>query len=176
MLQWGPARRESRIGQPVISRVGIGFDAHPLVKGRPLVLGGVGLPFHSGLVGHSDGDVLVHAIMDGLLGAAGLGDKGVHFPSSDHQYKGASSLILLSRVAELMDEEGWRVVNIDATMLAQRPALRPFFEDMKEKISAALAIPGSSVSIKATTTDFLGFVGREEGMAAYAVALLEQTA
>ena len=160
----------------MISRVGIGFDAHPLVKGRPLILGGVELPFQSGLAGHSDGDVLVHAIMDGLLGAAGLGDKGVHFPSTESEYNGVSSLILLSRVAELVDEEGWRVVNVDATMLAQRPALRPFIEDMQERIGAALSIPRSSVSVKATTTDFLGFVGREEGMAAYAVALLEQTA
>ena len=156
------------------SRVGIGFDAHPLEKGRPLVLGGVEVPFPSGLSGHSDGDVLVHAIMDGLLGAAGLGDKGLHFPSSDPQYKGASSLGLLSRVAELVDEQGWRVVNLDATMLAQNPLLRPFIDGMKGRIAAALGIAESNVSIKATTTDYLGFVGREEGMAAFAVALLEE--
>ncbi len=156
-------------------RVGIGFDAHPLEKGRPLVLGGVDVPFDKGLAGHSDGDVLVHAIMDGLLGAAGLGDKGTHFPSSDPKFKDASSLNLLSRVSELVSEQGWRVVNIDATMLAQKPALAGFIGDMRGRIGAALAIPESKVSIKATTTDYLGFVGREEGMATYAVTLLEQT-
>ena len=158
------------------SRVGIGFDAHPLTEGRLLVLGGVEVPFHKGLSGHSDGDVLVHAIMDAMLGAAGLGDKGVHFPSSDPRYKGVSSLLLLSRVSELTRGDGWRTVNIDATMLAQRPVLGPYIKNMKEKIGAALSVPESHVSIKATTTDHLGFVGREEGMAAYAVALLEETA
>ena len=158
------------------SRVGIGFDAHPLTEGRLLVLGGVEVPFHKGLSGHSDGDVLVHAIMDAMLGAAGLGDKGVHFPSSDPRYKGVSSLLLLSRVSELTRGDGWRTANIDATMLAQRPVLGPYIKNMKEKIGAALSVPESHVSIKATTTDHLGFVGREEGMAAYAVALLEETA
>ncbi len=157
-------------------RVGIGFDAHPLTEGRPLVLGGVEVPFQRGLAGHSDGDVLVHAIMDALLGAAGLGDKGVHFPSSDPTYKNISSLLLLTRVAQLVSKESWRIVNVDATMLAQRPILGPFIKNMKNKIGAALSIPESVVSIKATTTDHLGFVGREEGMAAYAVALLEETA
>lgn len=158
------------------SRVGIGFDAHPLKEGRPLVLGGVEVPFHKGLSGHSDGDVLVHAIMDAMLGAAGLGDKGVHFPSGDPRYEGISSLILLSTVSELTRGDGWRTVNIDATMLAQRPVLGPHIKNMKEKIGAALSLPEDRVSIKATTTDHLGFVGREEGMAAYAVALLEETA
>ena len=157
------------------ARVGIGFDAHPLVEGRPLVLGGVEVPFPRGLAGHSDGDVLVHAIMDALLGAAGLGDKGLHFPSSDPRYKEISSLILLSTVAELIHKGGWRISNVDATMLAQRPILSPFIVGMKEKIGAALSIPASIVSIKATTTDLLGFVGREQGMAAYAVASLEET-
>ena len=159
-----------------MGRVGIGFDAHPLAAGIPLVLGGVEIPFHKGLSGHSDGDVLVHAVMDALLGASGLGDKGVHFPSSDPQYKGISSLVLLSKVAELVHAGGWRIVNIDATMLAQRPVLRPLIKSMKDKIGAALSIAENSVSIKATTTDYLGFVGKEEGMAAYAVALLEETA
>ena len=157
-------------------RVGIGFDAHPQMEGRPLVLGGVEVPFHKGLAGHSDGDVLVHAIMDALLGAAGLGDKGVHFPPSDPSYKDISSLTLLSRVAELVRDGGWRVLNIDATMLAQRPLLGPFIRSMIEKMVAVLSLPEGSVNIKATTTDHLGFVGREEGMAAYAVALLEETA
>ena len=156
-------------------RVGIGFDAHRLAEGRPLVLGGVEVPSHRGLSGHSDGDVLIHAVMDALLGAAGLGDIGVHFPSSEPGYKDISSLLLLSRVADLIHNEGWRIINIDATMLAQNPVLRPFIERMNEKMGEALSIPGSRVSIKATTTDYLGFVGREEGMAAYAVALLEKT-
>ena len=157
-------------------RVGIGFDAHPLSEDRPLVLGGIRVPFHKGLAGHSDGDVLTHALMDALLGAAGLGDKGVHFPSNDPRYKDISSLLLLSRVAELIRKERWRVSNVDATMLAQSPVLSPFIKDMRNKIAAALSIPQSNVSIKATTTDHLGFVGREEGMAAYAVALLEEAA
>ena len=156
------------------SRVGIGFDAHPLVPGRPLVLGGVEIPFHKGLAGHSDGDVLVHGIMDALLGAGGLGDKGAHFPSSDPRYRDASSLSLLSQVRGLLQKAGWRIANIDATMLAQSPVLGPFFKGMKIKIGTTLSIPESIVSIKATTTDRLGFVGREEGMAAYAVALLEE--
>ena len=156
-------------------RVGIGFDAHPLVPGRRLVLGGLEVPFHKGLEGHSDGDVLVHAIMDALLGAAGLGDKGAHFPSGDPSYKDVSSLILLSKVCDLIGTAGWRIVNVDATMLAQRPVLGPLMEGMKQKIGTALSTSESSVSIKATTTDHLGFVGREEGMAAYAVALLERT-
>ena len=157
------------------TRVGIGFDAHPLVSGRRLVLGGVDVPFHKGLEGNSDGDVLVHAIMDALLGAAGMGDKGVHFPSGDPRYKDVSSLILLSKVSELIINEGWRIENVDATMLAQRPVLGPLMKSMKQKIGIALSISESSISIKATTTDSLGFVGREDGMAAYSVALLERT-
>lgn len=153
-------------------RVGIGFDAHGLAEGRRLVLGGVVIPYPRGLVGHSDGDVLIHAMMDALLGAAGLGDKGVHFPSSDPQYKDISSLVLLSRVADLLSASGWRISNIDATMLAQKPKLAPFIQTMKEKTGAALSIPPHLVSIKATTTDYLGFTGREEGIAACAVASL----
>ena len=156
------------------ARIGIGFDAHPLTEGRSLVLGGVSIPFSRGLAGHSDGDVLSHAFMDAILGAASLGDKGVHFPSSDPQYKDVSSLLLLNKVAELIHHEGWRIVNLDATMLAQKPALSPFIANMKREISAALSISEGSVSIKATTTDHMGFVGREEGIAAYAVALLEE--
>ncbi|MSQ06160.1 MAG: 2-C-methyl-D-erythritol 2,4-cyclodiphosphate synthase [Dehalococcoidia bacterium] len=153
-------------------RTGIGFDAHALAAGRRLVLGGVLIPYHLGLAGHSDGDVLVHAIMDALLGAAGLGDKGEHFPSSDPQYQDISSLVLLRQVGELVSQGGWRVSNIDATMLAQKPKLGPFISAMKEQISITLAIPAGRVSIKATTTDYLGFIGREEGIAACAVALL----
>ena len=157
---------------PLDFRVGIGFDAHPLVPGRKLVLGGVEVPHHAGLAGHSDGDVLVHAIMDALLGAAGLGDKGTHFPSSDPQYKDISSLILLSTVAELVRAAGWRISNVDATMLAQKPRLAPFVKNMRAQVGEALSTPSDRVGIKVTTTDFLGFVGREEGIAAYAVASL----
>ena len=157
------------------NRVGIGFDAHPLTRGRALVVGGVEIPHHVGLSGHSDGDVLVHAIMDALLGAAGLGDKGSHFPSSDPRYEGAASLCLLTTVAQLLSQARWRVVNVDATILAQSPRLGPFIDTMKEKVGHAISVPLSNVSIKATTTDHLGFVGREEGMSAYAVALLEET-
>ncbi|MEE3141673.1 MAG: 2-C-methyl-D-erythritol 2,4-cyclodiphosphate synthase [Chloroflexota bacterium] len=153
-------------------RVGIGFDSHPLVAGRALVLGGVTVPHHMGLSGHSDGDVLIHAMMDALLGAAALGDKGAHFPSSDPQYKDISSLILLSSVGDLVRGVGWRISNVDATMLAQNPRLAPFVESMREQAGNALSIPVQRIGIKVTTTDHLGFVGRDEGIAAYAVASL----
>ena len=151
-------------------RVGIGFDSHPLALGRRLVLGGVEIPHDRGLAGHSDGDVLIHAMLDALLGAANLGDKGTHFPSSDPQYKDISSLLLLERVAAILAGAGWRVSNVDATMLAQTPRLGPFIPEMKERAAAALNISPGRVSIKATTTDYLGFVGRSEGIAAFAVA------
>ena len=151
-------------------RVGIGIDSHPLVPGRRLVLGGIEIPHDRGLEGHSDGDVLTHAIMDALLGAANLGDKGTHFPSSDLRYRDISSLILLERVRELLGESGWRVSNLDATMLAQTPRLAPFIPEMKERIAETLEVSADRVSIKATTTDHLGFVGRSEGVAAFAVA------
>jgi len=153
-------------------RVGIGFDAHGLAASRPLVLGGVEIPNDQGLVGHSDGDALAHAIMDALLGAAGLGDKGVHFPSSDPQYQDISSLVLLSRVAYLVASCGWRIAYVDATILAQKPRLAPFIQAMREKTGAALAISTELVSVKVTTTDYLGFIGREEGIAACAIATL----
>lgn len=153
-------------------RVGIGFDSHPLTPGRRLALGGVEIPHDRGLAGHSDGDVLIHAMLDALLGAADLGDKGTHFPSSDPQYKDISSLLLLERVAALLAGAGWRVSNVDATMLAQTPRLGPFIPTMKERTAAALSIPPGRVSIKATTTDYLGFVGRAEGIAAVAVAAI----
>ena len=153
-------------------RVGIGFDSHPLAPGRRLVLGGVEIPHDRGLSGHSDGDVLIHAMLDALLGAADLGDKGTHFPSSDPQFKDISSLLLLERVGEILAEAGWRVSNVDATMLAQMPRLGPFIPDMKKRAAAALSVPPGRVSIKATTTDYLGFVGRAEGIAACAVAAI----
>ena len=137
-----------------------------------MVLGGIDIPHNRGLSGHSDGDVVVHAVMDALLGAANLGDKGIHFPSSDPQYKDISSLILLSSVGELVRGAGWRISNVDATMLAQNPRLAPFVESMREQTGNALSIPVQRIGIKVTTTDHLGFVGREEGIAAYAVASL----
>ena len=153
-------------------RSGIGFDSHPLVEGRKLVLGGVEIPHDRGLSGHSDGDVLVHAVMDALLGAANLGDKGLHFPSSDPQYKGISSLILLERVGALIAEAGWRLSNVDATITAQNPRLSPFNSEMRENVAKSLSVTPDRISIKVTTTDHLGFVGREEGIAAIAVVAL----
>ena len=151
-------------------RVGIGFDSHPLTPGRRLVMGGVEIPHGLGLVGHSDGDVLTHSVMDALLGAANLGDKGVHFPSGDPQYKDAHSLDLLAGVSALLEAAGWRVSNVDATIIAQKPRLGPYIQDMKERVAAALSLALDRVSVKATTTDYLGFTGREEGIAACAVA------
>ena len=154
------------------SRSGIGFDSHPLAERRKLVLGGVTIPHDKGLSGHSDGDVLVHAIMDALLGAANLGDKGIHFPSRDPQYKDISSLILLERVGVLVAQDGWRLSNVDATILAQNPKLSPFNAEMRENVAGNLSVSPDRVSVKVTTTDYLGFVGREEGIAAIAVVSL----
>ena len=153
-------------------RTGIGFDSHALGPDRRLVMGGVVVPHDRGLVGHSDGDTLVHAIMDALLGAANLGDKGQHFPSSDDQYRDISSLLLLARVAEQVAAGGWRISNVDATILAQRPRLGPFIPEMRSRTAAALSAPEERLSIKVTTTDYLGFVGREEGIAAVAIATI----
>jgi 2-C-methyl-D-erythritol 2,4-cyclodiphosphate synthase len=155
-------------------RVGIGYDAHQLTTGRPLVLGGVEIPFEKGLKGWSDADVVVHAIMDALLGAAALGDIGNHFPSNDPTYKDISSITLLNRVGGLLKTEGWRIGNIDATIIAERPLLQPFISQMKQNIGQALSISERQVSIKATTNEGLGFTGRQEGIAAYAVALVEK--
>ncbi|HEU0022360.1 MAG TPA: 2-C-methyl-D-erythritol 2,4-cyclodiphosphate synthase [Dehalococcoidia bacterium] len=156
-------------------RVGIGFDSHGLAEGRRLILGGVDVPHPRGLSGHSDGDVLVHSIMDALLGAANLGDKGVHFPSGDAQYQDISSLILLGKVAGLLLAGSWRISNVDATILAQKPRLGPYLPDMRRHISATLSLGSERVSIKATTTDYLGFVGREQGIAACAIAAVLRT-
>ena len=154
-------------------RTGIGFDAHPLELGRRLVLGGVVIPHTHGLAGHSDGDVLVHAVMDALLGAANLGDKGLHFPSDDPQYKDILSLKLLERVGVLVAEAGWRLSNVDATIMAQNPRLSPFNAEMRENVAKSLSVSSDRVSVKVTTTDHLGFVGREEGIAALAVVSLK---
>lgn len=156
-------------------RVGIGFDSHSLVEGRRLILGGVDVPHSHGLLGHSDGDTVVHAIIDALLGAANLGDKGVHFPSNDPRYKDISSLILLGKVTDLLRAGSWRISNVDATILAQNPRLGPYLPDMQRHIGEALSLEPGRVSIKVTTTDYLGFIGREEGIAAYAIAAVLQT-
>lgn len=156
-------------------RVGSGFDAHGLVAGRPLVLGGVTIPYQRGLAGHSDADVVSHAVCDALLGAAALGDLGTHFPSSDPTWKGAASLDLLRRVRRLLDEAGWTIVNVDATIIAERPPLAAHLPAMRENISEAAGVLPTEVSIKATSTDGLGFTGRGDGIAAQAVALIERT-
>ena len=155
-------------------RIGHGYDVHRLVEGRRLILGGVDIPFEKGLLGHSDADVLTHAIMDALLGAAALGDIGKLFPDSDPAYEGADSLALLSRVVEVLDENGYRVGNVDATVLAQRPKLAPHIPLMRERFAAAMGIDPGRVSVKATTEEGLGFTGSGEGIAAHAVALVEE--
>ena len=155
-------------------RVGTGVDAHALVDDRVLTLGGVTIPHPSGLAGHSDGDVLSHAIIDALLGAAGAGDIGMHFPPGEPSLAGISSLILLEHTAGVIAADGWCIVNVDATMLAQRPRLSPYVAEMRYKIASALSIEPPQISVKATTTDYLGFTGREEGIAATAVALLSR--
>ena len=154
-------------------RAGIGYDVHHLVTGRKLVLGGVDVPFDKGLSGWSDADALTHAIIDALLGAAALGDIGSHFPPSEPQYKDISSLALLEKVMEKLAANSWRVVNIDATILAERPKLRDFIERMRQQLSQTLGVSTSQVSVKASTSNGLGFIGRGEGITTYAVALIE---
>jgi len=154
-------------------RVGIGYDVHPLVPGRRLVLGGVDIPFDKGLGGWSDADVLVHAITDALLGAAALGDIGSHFPPGEPQYRDISSLTLLRRTKDKLAESGWRVANIDATIVAEQPKLGDFIEAMRQQLGRTLDIEVGQVSIKASTSEKLGFTGRGEGIAACAVALIE---
>ncbi len=155
-------------------RIGIGYDVHRLVEGRKLMIGGVDVPFEKGLLGHSDADVLLHAICDALIGAAALGDIGTHFPDTSSEFKGISSLILLERTVFLLRERGFVTKNIDSTIVAQRPKLLPHIPGMVEKISEAIGIPASCVNVKAKTTETLGFAGREEGIAAYTVALVEE--
>lgn len=157
-------------------RVGIGYDVHRFAEGRRLILGGVELANDRGLEGHSDADVLLHAIMDALLGAAALGDIGHHFPPSDMRWKDASSLMLLRQVHTLLDRDGWRVGNVDATVIAERPKVAPHIESMRAAISAALDVESSCISIKATTNERMGFVGRGEGIAALATALITEKA
>ncbi len=155
-------------------RTGLGYDVHRLAPGHKLVLGGVEIPFSHGLIGWSDADVLVHAVMDALLGAAGLGDIGVHFPPGDPQYKGISSLKLLERVGGMLKTGGWKVGNIDVAIVAEQPKLRPYIDAMCHNISKTLGIDAGSVNVKASTSEELGFIGREEGMAAWATALIEK--
>ena len=155
-------------------RIGHGYDVHRLVEGRDLILGGVKIDYEKGLDGHSDADVLLHAVSDALLGAAGLGDIGRHFPDTDPQYKGADSLRLLKNVAEKVTAAGYRVSNIDVTMIAQRPKLKDFIPQMEENIAHAVGIAPSRVNVKATTEEKLGFTGTGEGMAGHAVCLLEE--
>ena len=153
-------------------RIGIGYDVHRLCEGRKLILGGVDIPFEKGLLGHSDADVLIHAIMDAMLGAMGLGDIGKHFPDTDPAYKGISSVALLDHVTQLMKDHGYRIGNVDAIVIAQRPKIGPYFPAMKKILSEAMDCEESQINLKATTEEKLGFTGREEGMAAQAVCLL----
>jgi 2-C-methyl-D-erythritol 2,4-cyclodiphosphate synthase len=153
-------------------RIGIGYDIHRLVEGRKLILAGVEIPFEKGLLGHSDSDVLTHAVCDALLGAAALGDIGAHFPDTDERYRGAASLDLLARVVELISERGYRVANVDSVVMAERPRLRAHIAAMRERLASVLQVDIDSVSVKAKTSEGLGSVGRGEAMAAHAVALL----
>lgn len=156
-----------------MTRIGIGYDVHRLVEGRALWLGGVLIPHSLGLDGHSDADVLIHAICDALLGAAALGDIGQHFPDNDNQYKNIDSKILLRRCGELLIERGYRIVNIDSIVCAQRPKLAPYIDSMRNTLAEVLHLPTDRVSVKATTTERLGFEGREEGISAHAAVLIE---
>lgn len=157
-------------------RIGFGYDVHRLVAGRPLILGGITIPFEKGLDGHSDADVLLHAISDAFLGAAALGDIGLHFPDTDPAYKGADSIVLLEETIRLIRNAGFEPVNIDATVAAQAPKLRPYIDSMRERIAEATSMELNTVSVKATTTERLGFVGTGEGMAAHAVCLIRPVA
>jgi 2-C-methyl-D-erythritol 2,4-cyclodiphosphate synthase len=155
-------------------RIGLGFDTHQLVAGRELWLGGVRIDHEKGALGHSDADVLLHALCDALLGAAGLGDIGHHFPDTDARWKGADSKVLLKHVVELLHAQGWAIGNVDCTLLLERPKIKPHIEAMRQAIAPILGVEMNAVSIKATTNEKLGFVGREEGVCAYAVALINK--
>ena len=156
-------------------RVGMGYDVHRLVENRKLILGGVEIPYEKGLLGHSDADVLVHALMDALLGAAALGDIGKHFPDNDQKFKDIDSMLLLKEVGNILKEHHYQIVNIDTTIVAQRPKLAPFIPAMRQKIAQVLAIAEDQVSVKATTTEGLGFTGEGAGIAAYGICLLSES-
>ena len=153
-------------------RIGLGYDVHQLVEGRPLIIGGLRIPHETGLMGHSDADVLTHAIMDGILGAMAMGDVGNHFPDTDPAYKDMDSLVMLGKVMEWVKRDGFRINNIDSTIIAERPRLAPHIEGMKERLSRVLEVRTGQINIKATTTEGLGFCGREEGIAAFSVVSL----
>lgn len=153
-------------------RIGMGYDVHRLAEDRALIIGGVGIPYEKGLLGHSDADVLLHAIMDALLGAAAMGDIGKHFPDTDPQYKGISSMVLLEKVGELLRENGFIIENIDATIIAQAPKMRPYIDSMRENIARVLEVDISCVNVKATTEEGLGFTGAGEGIASQAICML----
>lgn len=155
-------------------KVGLGYDVHQLAENRDLIMGGVKIPYEKGLLGHSDADVLVHAVMDALAGAAKLGDIGKLFPDTDPRYKGVSSILLLKEVKRELDARGWRVVNIDSIIVAQRPKMRPYVDEMEKNIAQALDIDTEMINVKATTEEELGFTGRGEGIAAKAVCLIER--
>jgi len=155
-------------------RIGIGFDAHALVQGRELILGGVRIPFHMGLLGHSDADVLTHAVCDAVLGAAALGDIGLHFPDNDAAFRGMDSLILLRRCTDMVNSAGFMVVNVDAVVIAQAPRILPYRDKMAQHLAQALGIDASSMNVKATTTEKMGFTGRGEGIAAQAICLIQE--
>ncbi len=155
-------------------RIGEGYDVHRLVKGRQLILGGVNINFKKGLLGHSDADVLLHAISDALLGAAALGDIGKHFPPSDMQYKNISSLVLLEKVGKLLEDKSYKIINIDATLIAEMPKLGPYRDQIINNIANALKLDASKISVKATTEEGLGFTGKGKGIAARAIALIEE--
>ena len=155
-------------------RIGYGYDVHRLVEGRKLIIGGVDIPYEKGLLGHSDADVLLHAVMDSLLGAAALGDIGKHFPDSDVKYKGISSIKLLKEVLALINNNNYCIINLDATIIAQKPKMRPYIDQMRCNIAKALEIDIENVNVKATTEEGLGFTGREEGIAANCVCLIEK--
>lgn len=163
-------------GKEILMRIGQGYDVHRLVEGRKLILGGVEIPYEKGLLGHSDADVLLHAVMDALLGAAALGDIGQHFPDSDERYKGISSVELLKDVGKILQENGYLIENIDSTVIAQRPKLLPYRPQMAKNIADALGIEPDRVSVKATTEEGLGFTGAGEGISAQAIALLSSVA
>jgi len=153
-------------------RIGFGYDAHRLVKERPLIIGGVNIPYELGLEGHSDADVLIHALMDAILGALGRGDIGMHFPDNDSAYKGIDSTLLLKRVMEMAGQDGYIINNADNTIVAQKPKLMPHMQNMRERLSQILDVPPDRINIKATTTEGMGFCGRGEGIAAYSVVSL----
>lgn len=155
-------------------RVGMGYDVHRLVKDRPLIMGGVTIPYEKGLLGHSDADVLLHAIMDSILGAAALGDIGRHFPDTDAKYEGISSLALLKHVAQLISQNGYHIINIDSTIIAQKPKMSPYILQMRENISDALNLPIDAINVKATTEEGLGFTGSGEGISAQCICLIER--